>query len=92
MLTINRAMFCLLSPLCIDPQREYSLVTKYGLQSQPAIWVCVCVCVCAYSCLPGAGLTQSSKDARNCPSPQPLDSVADSSTKAKGSIRKSFIE
>ena len=54
-------------------------------------YVCVCVCVCAYSCLPGAGLTQSSKDARNCPSPQPLDSVADSSTKAKGSIRKSCL-
>ena len=43
MVTINRARFCLLSPLFIDPQREYSLVTKYGLQSQPAIWVCVCV-------------------------------------------------
>lgn len=43
MVTINRARFCLLSPLFIDPQREYSLVTKYGLQSQG-------VCVCAQSC------------------------------------------
>lgn len=52
---------------------------------------CVCACVCAYSCLPGAGPTQSSKDARNCSSPQLLDSLPDNSTKAKGSIRKSCL-